>query len=120
MSSRKYKTPHSYFTRLNEEITWSQILRKCGIKFKKKRMNTELWMICMFHTEKTPSMSFSETRGLYHCFGCGESGDKFNFIVRLLDTTTFYKDNVRAYRWFKKNFNIPLPWEKSNGKYIYR
>src|SRR3989304_6301907 len=35
---------------------------------------------CPFHQEKTPSMSVAPARGLYHCFGCGKSGDLFRFI----------------------------------------
>ena len=30
--------------------------------------------LCPFHKEKTPSVSFSMDKPVYHCFGCGESG----------------------------------------------
>ncbi|MDH3471580.1 MAG: CHC2 zinc finger domain-containing protein, partial [Acidimicrobiia bacterium] len=36
--------------------------------------------ICPFHQEKTPSLSIDAARGLYHCFGCGRSGDIFRFV----------------------------------------
>jgi DNA primase len=38
---------------------------------------------CPFHEDKTPSFSVSEEKGLFHCFGCGESGDVFDFIMKL-------------------------------------
>lgn len=38
---------------------------------------------CPFHADKTPSFSVSEEKGLFHCFGCGESGDVFDFIGKL-------------------------------------
>src|SRR6476660_2945299 len=43
---------------------------------------------CPFHADKTPSFSVSEEKGLFYCFGCGESGDVFNFIMKL-DGLTF-------------------------------
>lgn len=36
--------------------------------------------ICPFHQEKTPSLSIDPARGLYHCFGCGKSGDVFGWV----------------------------------------
>ncbi|MBQ3289617.1 MAG: DNA primase [Kiritimatiellae bacterium] len=38
---------------------------------------------CPFHHEKTPSFSINESRGFYHCFGCGESGDAIKFVQRM-------------------------------------
>lgn len=38
---------------------------------------------CPFHHEKTPSFSINESRGFYHCFGCGESGDAIKFVQKM-------------------------------------
>src|SRR3712207_6755291 len=39
------------------------------------------WMgLCPFHDERTPSFSVNAEHKLYHCFGCGESGDAIKFV----------------------------------------
>ncbi len=47
---------------------------------KVKRSGRSVMAVCPFHQEKTPSMSVDAARGLYHCFGCGKSGDLFRFV----------------------------------------
>jgi DNA primase len=39
--------------------------------------------LCPFHQEKTPSFHVNPDTGLYHCFGCKESGDAFRYLERL-------------------------------------
>ena len=38
--------------------------------------------LCPFHHEKTPSFHVSQEKQLFHCFGCGASGNLVQFVMR--------------------------------------
>jgi hypothetical protein len=54
-----------------------------------KRNGREWLGLCPFHAEKTPSFAVvpkeadQSDRGFFHCFGCGASGDQFEFLRNL-------------------------------------
>ena len=47
---------------------------------KVRRSGRSTMAVCPFHSEKTPSLSIDGARGLYHCFGCGKSGDVYRWV----------------------------------------
>lgn len=42
-----------------------------------------MWGLCPFHAEKTPSFSVNRDRQIYKCFGCGKGGGAINFIMEM-------------------------------------
>jgi DNA primase len=44
--------------------------------------------LCPFHDERSPSFHVRPQVGRYHCFGCGEDGDVYSFLMKM-DHTTF-------------------------------
>ncbi len=48
-----------------------------------KRKGSNYFGLCPFHNEKSPSFSVSETKQIFHCFGCGAGGDAIGFLKRI-------------------------------------
>lgn len=46
-----------------------------------KKQGRYLKGLCPFHGEKSPSFTVTPEKGIYHCFGCGRSGDLFGFVM---------------------------------------
>ena len=48
-----------------------------------KKSGSNLFGLCPFHNEKTPSFSVSTDKQIYHCFGCGKGGGVINFVMEI-------------------------------------
>jgi len=72
-------------------------LRKAGRSFMGR---------CPFHEEKTPSFSVSQEKGVYHCFGCGKSGNMFTFVMDTENVNFF-----EAVKMLADKAGIPIEFE---------
>ena len=62
--------------------------------------------LCPFHPEKTPSFMVSESKQIFKCFGCGEGGDAFKFVM-MIENLTF----PESVRHLAERSGISLPTE---------
>ena len=60
----------------------TDIVQVIGDRIPLKRASGGFVACCPFHHEKTPSFHVSPRRQRYHCFGCGEDGDVFKFLMK--------------------------------------
>ncbi len=67
--------------------------------------------LCPFHEEKTPSFMVSPERQLFHCFGCGEGGNIFNFLMKYEKLSFFEAVKMLAQ---KSGVTLPVDEEKEN------
>jgi len=67
--------------------------------------------LCPFHEEKTPSFMVSPEKQLFHCFGCGEGGNVFNFLMKYEKLSFFEAVKILAQ---KSGVPLPVDEEKEN------
>ena len=48
-----------------------------------KKRGKDFLGLCPFHNEKSPSFSVSQDKQLYYCFGCGEGGNSYKFLMEI-------------------------------------
>ena len=48
-----------------------------------KRSGSNIFALCPFHSEKTPSFAVNPDRQMYYCFGCGKGGGAINFVMEI-------------------------------------
>src|SRR5262245_31055071 len=48
-----------------------------------RRSGKEHVGLCPFHADKNPSLSVSDSKGVFYCHGCGAKGDAIDWVMRL-------------------------------------
>ena len=65
----------------------SDIVSIVGERTPVKQRGRDFWCCCPLHNEKSPSFKIDPALQLWHCFGCGEGGDVFAFLMKTEDLT---------------------------------
>lgn len=77
--------PPAFLDEIRDRVPISAVIGQ-RVSWDRKKTNTargDFWACCPFHGEKSPSFHCEDRKGRYHCFGCGVSGDHFNFLTDL-------------------------------------
>ncbi len=93
---------------LNEIRDRLSIAAYIGERVPLKRAGRNCKGLCPFHGEKTPSFNVNDDKQIYHCFGCGEGGDIFRFVMKF-DGVSF----VEAVKHLAGRAGVELPRESS-------
>ena len=82
----------------------ADIVQVIGEHVELKRAGVRYTGLCPFHAEKTPSFSVNPQGQFYHCFGCGESGDVFSFVMKY-----HHLEFPEALKLLARKFHVDLP-----------
>lgn len=93
---------------VNEVFAENDIVDYVSQFVKLKRSGKDYSGLCPFHGEKTPSFHVSQDKQLFHCFGCGASGNLVQFVMKIEGL-----DFVEALKLLADRAGIILP--EDNG-----
>ena len=99
--------PETFLTELTERSDIVDVVS--GYVRLSKRSGSNLFGLCPFHSEKTPSFSVSPDKQIYHCFGCGKGGGVINFIMEI-ENLSF----PEAVEFLAKRAGMPVPEESGD------
>ncbi|MFP4499923.1 MAG: DNA primase [Candidatus Hydrogenedentota bacterium] len=91
-------------------IEANDIVEVIGACLDLKRSGARYTTLCPFHQENTPSFSVNPAMQIFHCFGCGKSGDALGFVMEY-ESLTF----LEALQKLADRAGIALALDESGG-----
>jgi DNA primase len=67
--------------------------------------------LCPFHSEKTPSFTVTPEKQIFHCYGCGKSGNVIKFVMEM-ENETF----PEAVKRMAEEAGLPVTWARPQGE----
>lgn len=96
MANNSRRRPDVSFAAVKAVTDLADLAAECGVELNRYGMG-----LCPFHDDRRPSLSVRGER--WHCFGCGEGGDAFDWCER------FYRmDTAGALRYLAKRAGFTL------------
>lgn len=86
---------------IDEVLSRNDIVEVISAYTKVKRVGSRYQALCPLHNDKkSPSLSISPDKQLFHCFGCGAGGNVINFIeamehLEFMDALTYLADRIK-------------------------
>ncbi len=101
-----------YSDELIEEIRMrNDIVDVISSYVKLQKKGNSYFGLCPFHNEKSPSFSVTPAKQMYYCFGCGEGGNVYTFLMKY-ENFTF----VEAVKELARKAGISLPEQEMTGE----
>lgn len=94
---------------LDDLIARNDIVDVVGSYVALQQKGSNLFGLCPFHNEKTPSFSVSPSKQIYHCFGCKKGGGVINFIMEIENLSY-----IDAVRFLAKRVNLEVPDDRQD------
>lgn len=85
LSGGRARLPEAEFNRIVNDARSRHNLSEIAARHTDLRKSgaRELVGLCPFHRERTPSFAVNDTKGTYHCHGCGAGGDAITLLTKL-------------------------------------
>ena len=100
MSGRGYIPEH----KIDEVRQAADIVTVVGKRVRLTQKGKDWWGRCPFHGDTDPSFKVDRQRGTWYCFGCGEGGSAFTFLMK--DLGLSFPESVRE---LAGQFGVDLP-----------
>lgn len=97
-------------------ILWKNPLKPIVEEYVKLQSYGKLWYgICPFHKEETSSFSIDNNKNTFFCFGCGESGNVVDFVMKVKSCSFIEAMEFLATR---SGMQLPAPRIENNDEKI--
>lgn len=96
---------------IEEVVSRNDIVDVISGYIKLKKNGSSYVGLCPFHNEKSPSFSVSQSRQLYHCFGCGVGGNAITFVMEY-ENFTF----LEAVKLLAERANMDIPEQEYSSE----
>jgi DNA primase len=81
--AKDMKMSYALVRHIKEGVDIIQVMSFYGINFRAQGNRDNYIGRCPWHNDRVASLSVSRSKGLYHCFGCGESGNVFSLVIKM-------------------------------------